>query len=162
MTDETPIKTGIAPKDVLAKMTGLEAMQAIIAGELPGASIADLLNFRLVEVAFGMAAFEGSANLSHSNPVGTIHGGWYGAIMDSALGCAVHTTLPVGAGYTTLEYKVNITRGVPCDTKVRATATVSHSGRSTAVAEAKLVGVDDGKLYATGSTTCIIFAPKPA
>ena len=85
-----------------------------------------------------------------------VHGGWYGTILDSALGCAVATTLEPGAGYTTLEYKVNLTRGLKPGTLVECRARVQHAGRSTAVAEGTIIGVEDGKLYATGSTTCII------
>ncbi len=142
-------------------MNGLETMQAIVEGKLPPAPIAKEMNFCLVAVAEGSATFEGEPGPEFRNPLGTIHGGWYGAILDSALGCAVHTKMPEAAAYTTLEYKVNITRAIPVGTKVRAIGTTSHVGRSTAVAEAKLTGVDDNKLYATASTTCIILNSGP-
>jgi uncharacterized protein (TIGR00369 family) len=88
--------------------------------------------------------------------MGTVHGGWYGTLLDSAMGCAVMTTVPKGSAYTTLEYKVNIVRPIPLDTEIEASAQVEHAGRSTGVANSWIRGLDDGRLYATGSTTCII------
>jgi uncharacterized protein (TIGR00369 family) len=84
-----------------------------------------------------------------------VHGGWYGTILDSCMACAVMTTVPKGAVYTTLEYKINIVRAIPVGTPVIATGVVDHAGRSTGVATGRIEGVD-GKLYATGSTTCLI------
>ncbi|MFO7771785.1 MAG: PaaI family thioesterase, partial [Roseovarius gahaiensis] len=78
------------------------------------------------------------------------------AILDSCMGCAVMTKVPRGSVYTTLEYKVNITRAIPLGLRVRATGVVDHAGRSTGVASGEIRGIDDGKLYATGSTTCLI------
>jgi len=86
-----------------------------------------------------------------------VHGGWYGAILDSAMGCAAMSVVPKGHWYTTLEYKVNLARALPVGVDVLAEATVQHAGRTTVVAEARLTG-PDGKLYATGSTTCIVMA----
>ncbi len=149
----------VDPKQI-AGLTGLETMQKMLAGELPPAPIAKTMNFWPVEIADGVAVFEGIPLAAFRNPMGVIHGGWYGAIMDTVLGVSVHTKMGAGQGYTTLEYKVNITRAIPVGTLVRATGTVSHCGRSTAVSEAKLVGVEDGRLYATGSTTCIILGGK--
>ena len=77
--------------------------------------------------------FKGTPQFNVTNPLGTIHGGWYGAVLDSCMACAVMTKVPRGSIYTTLEYKVNITRALPLDTLVRAIGTVAHSGRSTAV-----------------------------
>ena len=102
--------------------------------------------------------FEGAWQEFLTNPAGTLHGGWYGTILDSALGCAVMTVLPQGVGYTTLEYKVNITRAIPPGTEVECWAEVDHAGRSTAVAHGEIRGLEDGKLYATGSTTCIVLS----
>lgn len=144
-------------REDVAGMTGLAMMEAIRDGGLPGAPIAELMNFFLHRVEKGEVAFRGTPEFRHFNPNGTVHGGWYGTVLDSALGCAVATMLPAGAGYTTLEYKVNLTRGVKPGTLVECVGRVQHAGRSTAVAEAEIRGVEDGKLYATGSTTCIIF-----
>ena len=92
--------------------------------------------------------------------MGTIHGGWYGTILDSAMACAVMTTLPAGKIQTTLEFKVNIIRSIPAGAQVDAIGTVEHSGKSTGVAVGSLVDVNTGKLYASSSTTCIIMTPK--
>ncbi|HBN31163.1 MAG: PaaI family thioesterase [Rhodobacterales bacterium] len=147
--------------DAIRHLTGLETMQAIVDGSLPPAPIATTMNFWMVSVGDGEAVFEGAPGPAFRNPTGAIHGGWYGAIMDSVLGVAVHTKMGAGQAYTTLEYKVNITRAIPVGMQVRAIGTTSHVGRSTAVAEAKLIGVEDGRLYATASTTCMVFAPNP-
>ncbi|MEZ5752996.1 MAG: PaaI family thioesterase [Paracoccaceae bacterium] len=141
----------------IAAMSGLEFIEAIRDGRLPGAPIAGLLNFHIHEVSEGVVTFRGTPKFEFFNPMGTVHGGWYGTILDSAMGCAVATTLPKGHAYTTLEYKVNLTRAVAPGTLVACRAEVQHAGRSTAVAQATIIGVEDGKLYATGSTTCIIF-----
>lgn len=152
--DELPTKS-----DLIGR-SGLDFMTAVLNGELSGPPIADLLNFRLRSVEFGTVTFRGSPKFSASNPMGTVHGGWYGTVLDSALGCSVMTTLPKGTIYTTAEYKVNIIRGVPLGTEVDVTGQVEHSGRSTAVATAKMIGVEDGKTYAVGSTTCAVMTPK--
>ncbi|MEM8553544.1 MAG: PaaI family thioesterase [Pseudomonadota bacterium] len=115
------------------------------------------MNLRLVGVELGRVTFAGIPEQRHANPVGHVHGGWYGTLLDSAMGCAVQTRLPAGRGYTTLEFKVNITRPVPVGMEVEAVAECQHAGRSTAVARGEVRGVGDGKLYATGSTTCFVF-----
>lgn len=140
----------------VAAMSGLEYMRAILEGRVAGAPIAEVMNFRLHEVSEGEVAFRGTPEFKHFNPMGGVHGGWYGTILDSALGCSVASVLPAGAGYTTLEYKVNLTRALKPGVLVECRSRVQHAGRSTAVAEATIMGVEDGKLYATGSTTCII------
>ncbi len=142
----------------ILSMSGLDYLNAMLAGRVPPASIAATLNFRLHAAAQGRAAFRGAPLASHGNPFGATHGGWYGAILDSALGCAVMSVLPQGQTYTTLEYKVNLTRALPPGTLAEATAIVQHAGRSTCVATAELRGVEDGRLYATGSTTCLVMA----
>ncbi len=131
-------------------------MQDMQAGRLGGPPIGETLGFRLVSVACGEVAFEGVAKAGVTNPMGGVHGGWYGAILDSCMGCAVMTMLARGQIYTTLEYKVNITRPVPLGLIVRAVGRVSHAGRKTGVATGELRGAENGKLYATGSTTCLI------
>jgi uncharacterized protein (TIGR00369 family) len=100
--------------------------------------------------------FTGTPEFAAMNPMGSLHGGWYGAILDSCMACAVMTTLPAGSYYTTLEYRVNIIRAIPLGTAVNATGTLQHAGRSTGIARGEITGIDDGKLYATGSTTCLI------
>jgi uncharacterized protein (TIGR00369 family) len=105
----------------------------------------------------GIAVFQGRPQLKHYNPLGSVHGGWFATLLDSALGCAVHSTLPAGKAYTTLELKVNIVRALTDAVPfVRAEGRVIHLGRQVATAEARLIG-PDGKLYAHATTTCLIF-----
>ncbi|MGB0496963.1 MAG: PaaI family thioesterase [Rubricella sp.] len=144
-------------------LTGLEVMQAILAGRIPGAPIARTLNFGLTSVERGVVAFEGAPGFEAMNPNGAVHGGWFGAILDSCMGCAVHTMMPPDTAYTTLEYKINLTRGLmPGGERVRAIGECRHAGRRTAVADGRLIGCETGKLYATGSTTCLVFPRQPA
>ncbi|MEM7721900.1 MAG: PaaI family thioesterase [Pseudomonadota bacterium] len=143
-------------KDQLLSMSGLAFMEGVRDGKLASAPIAQTVNAFCDEVELGRVTFRGSPTFDHLNPMGGVHGGWYGTLLDSALGCAVMTHVPQGSVYTTLEYKVNITRALPVGTEVIAEGVTSHVGRSTAVAEATIRGAEDGKLYATASTTCII------
>lgn len=150
-------KPGIASPEMVAGKSGLEVMHAILTGELPFPHIADTLDFRLVEVDAGKAVFQGAPQLKHYNPHGTVHGGWYATLLDSALGCAVHTMMPAGRAYTTAELNVNIVRAASIATgPLRAIGTVVHCGRQLATAEARIVG-PDGKLYAHATTTCLVF-----
>ncbi|PQO23637.1 thioesterase [Rhodobacteraceae bacterium WD3A24] len=142
----------------LASMSGREFMDAMLAGRVARPTISGLLNYRLHSVEDGVVAFRGTPGFEHTNPVGAVHGGWYGTLLDSAMGCAVMTRVPRGFWYTTLEYKINITRALALGTEIEARAEVQHSGRSTVVAAAELRGVEDGRLYATGSTTCLVMA----
>jgi len=144
---------------VLLARSGLESMQAMISGELPGPPICATLGFWPLSAERGLVIFEGRAGLDVTNPMRGVHGGWYGAILDSCMGCAVMTELARGEVYSTLEFKVNITRALPLDRLVRAIGTVQHKGRSTAVAIGELRGLEDDRLYATGSTTCITLRP---
>ncbi len=148
---------GLSKPAQVAGKTGLQVMQALLAGELPYPHIADTLDFSLVEVGEGRAVFQGTPQLKHYNPLGGVHGGWYATLLDSALGCAVHTMMPAGRAYTTAELSVNIVRGASVKTgPLRAIGTVIHCGRQLATAEARIVG-PDGKLYAHGTTTCLVF-----
>ncbi|HMO07234.1 MAG TPA: PaaI family thioesterase [Paracoccaceae bacterium] len=137
-------------------MSGMAFMQAMLAGSLPQAAMSRALDYRLDSVEPGRVVFRGTPGFGHTNPVGGIHGGWYGTLLDSAMGCAVMTAVPQGRWYTTLEYKVNILRALPPGTEALAIGLLDHAGRSTAVAHGELRGAADGRLYATGSTTCII------
>jgi len=153
--------TARGPEDLLGfddilGMSGFEFMRGILEGRIAGPTIAGLMNYRLHEVEPGRVAFRGTPEFAHTNPMGTVHGGWYGTLLDSAMACAVMTMVPKGSYYTTLEFKVNITRALPLGVEIEALGVVSHAGRSTGVAEGTIRGVEDGKLYATGSTTCII------
>lgn len=141
-------------------LSGLEFMQGILDGTIAQPPIGDTLGFELVRVAEGSVTFQGTPAFKATNPIRTVHGGWYGTILDSCMACAVMTTLPKGSYYTTLEYKVNIVRAIPLGTAVAATGTVQHAGRSTGVSIGEIRGIEDGRLYATGSTTCMIMTAK--
>jgi len=157
---EQGVGPGVARPEQVAGLTGLEIMQAILGGSLPYASIAKTLDFMLIEVSPGQAVFQGTPGSGHLNPMGTIHGGWYATLLDSALGCAVHTMMPVGRAYTTAELSVNLVRSIGSKVqRVRVHGKVIHCGRQLATAEARLVG-PDGTLYAHASTTCLVFDLK--
>jgi len=144
------------PQDV-SDRSGLDLMQAMLRGELPYPPIARTLDFTVMEVAEGRALFQGAPGPAHLNPMGGIHGGWYATLLDSALGCAVHTLMPPGRGYTTAELSVNLVRAIGTRAKrVRAEGKVLHCGRQLATAEARLYG-PDGTLYAHATTTCLVF-----
>ena len=148
---------GLASPEQLAGKTGLEVLQAMARGEIPFAEIAKTLDFTLMEVGEGRAVFQGTPLAQHLNPLGTIHGGWFATLLDSALGCSVHTMMPPGRGYTTAELSVNYVKGLtPRVARVRAEGKVIHCGRQLATAEARLVG-PDGTLYAHATTTCLVF-----
>jgi uncharacterized protein (TIGR00369 family) len=151
---------GIASRDQIAGLTGLEMMQSLLNGKLPSVPIANTLDFCLIHLDDGKTIFQGTPKSAHLNPLGTIHGGWISTLLDSALGCAVHTKMPVGRGYTTAELSVNMVRALtPKVERVRAIAEVLHCGRQLATAHAKLVG-PDGTLYAHATTTCLVFEMK--
>ena len=148
---------GVATAAQWAGRTGLEQMQAMLAGELPFAPIAKTLDFSLIRVEPGVALFQGKPGPAHFNPMGSVHGGWFATLLDSALGCAVHTLMPAGRGYTTAELSVNYVRGLsPKVGRVRAEGKVIHCGKQLATAEARLFG-PDGTLFAHATTTCLVF-----
>ena len=134
-------------------------MQGILQGTLPRPPISAVLNYSLDAVAEGHVVFRGTPNFDHTNPMGTVHGGWYGTLVDSCMTCAVMTKVPKGSVYTTLELKLNIIRPIPAGMLVDCTGTTQHTGRSTGISNGTITGVENGKLYATASTTCIIMTP---
>lgn len=139
--------------------TGIELARMSLDGRLPEAPICGTLGFRLVEVEEGRAVFEGDPGEHLLNPMGTVHGGFMATLLDSALGTAVLTALPAGRAYTTVQLGVNLVRPVFATTPtLRCEGRVVHVGRTTATAEARVVGTDDGKLFAHGTTTCAVFA----
>jgi len=151
---------GVARPEQVAGLSGLEIMQAMLRGDIPYAAIAKTLDFGLIEISEGCAIFQGTAGPAHLNPMGTVHGGWYATLLDSAMGCAVHTLMPAGRAYTTAELSVNIVRAIsPTVQRVRAEGRVIHCGRQLATADARLVG-PDGTLYAHSTTTCLVFDLK--
>ena len=139
------------------ELTGLEYLRALIAGDLPRPPISELMGFDLIEAEEGYALFRGVPGEQHLNPIGSVHGGFAATLLDSALGCAVHTTLPAGVGYSTLELSVNLVRGItPATGPVLAEGRIVHGGRRTATAEARLHAEDGGALLAHATTTCLI------
>jgi uncharacterized protein (TIGR00369 family) len=152
---------GVATREETAGLTGLETLQAMMRGELPRTHIGETMDFLLVEVSHGRAVFQGVPGQKHLNPMGTVHGGWYATLLDSAVGCAVHSTMPVGRAYTTAELSVNLVRGaVPGREPLRAIGQVIHVGRQLATAEGRIVDAA-GKVYAHATTTCLVFE-RPA
>jgi uncharacterized protein (TIGR00369 family) len=148
---------GVASADQVVGKTGIELFDAMFSGDLPLPPICESLDFIAVDIEKGRAVFQGRPLARHYNPMGTVHGGWYATLLDSAVACAVHSSLPAGKAYTTLELKVNMLRAltdrVPL---VRAEGTVIHLGGQVATAEGRLYDAD-GKLYAHATTTCLIF-----
>ena len=148
---------GVARPEQIAGKTGLEMMQAMLRGDLPSPRIATTLDFVMVEVHLGRAVFQGTPGIAHLNPMGAVHGGWFATLLDSALGCAVHSMMLIGRAYTTTQLGVTLVKALtPKVQRVRAIGTVIHCGRQLATAEARLVG-PDGTLYAHATTTCLVF-----
>jgi uncharacterized protein (TIGR00369 family) len=142
--------------DAIHELSGLERMRRVIAGKLPRPPMAALMDIALVEASEGRAVFEATASEFHYNPIGMVHGGFAATLLDSAMGCAVHTMLPARVGYTTLEFKINLLRAIGTDTgKLRGIGSVLHAGRTTALAEGRLEDAG-GRLYAYATTTCLI------
>jgi uncharacterized protein (TIGR00369 family) len=140
-----------------AEMAGLDYVRAVQSGEIPPPPIAVVMNFSIDELEEGRAVFIGEPGEEHYNPIGVVHGGYASTILDSALGCAVHTTCLAGVGYTTQTLEVKYLRAITRDTgAVRSEAEVIHRGRKTATSEARLTSVETGKLLATGTSTCLI------
>jgi uncharacterized protein (TIGR00369 family) len=147
----------LAAFDAGKEMSALEWMRAIVEGRLPPPPIARLLGFRLAEVAPGLAVFEVTPGEQHYNPIGVVHGGLALTLLDSAMGVCVHTLLPAGAAYTTLETKVNMVRPVTAQVgTLRAIGKVVHLGKRVATSEGRFEDAD-GKLYAHGTSTCMVF-----
>ncbi len=140
-------------------MSGLEYLKAVQAGKIPPPPIAELMDMRLTEVSEGRVIFAVEPAEYHYNPLGTVHGGLAATLLDSAMACCIHTTLPVGTGYTTLEIKVNYLRPMTHETGVVfCEGKVVHSGGRIATAEGRLTDAA-GRLFAHGTTTCIIYRP---
>lgn len=148
---------GNVPVAELAELTGLEALRRMASGAYPAPTIAERMSFLLVEVDEGRAVFKGMPDERHLNPLGGVHGGWAATIMDSALGCCVHTLLGKGEAYTTAEMKINYTRPIAPNAGVlTCEGKVVHKGRTLAVSEARLVDAE-GRLLAFGTETCALF-----
>ncbi|MGZ5804163.1 MAG: PaaI family thioesterase [Xanthobacteraceae bacterium] len=149
-------KFGLVELETAAALSGLDLLKEMIAGRLPGPPIMETLDFRLTEIENGRAVFEGNPAFKHYNPLGTVHGGYTATLLDSCMGCAVHSSLPKGSTYTMLEFKVTLIRAVTADTgKVRAEGRIINSGRRVATAEGRLIDGKD-RLLAHATTTCLV------
>ncbi len=149
---------GLVPPAIMAGLSGLDFLSGIITGALPAPPMAATLGFTLIEVERGRAVFRVVPDERHYNPLGTIHGGLAMTLLDSCIGCAVHATLAAGLAYTSIETKVNFTRAV--STKVGpllAEGRIISEGRRICTAEGRLVGAGDGRVYAHGTGTCLVF-----
>lgn len=152
---ETP-GYGVVPPAEAAAVSGRELLQGMIDGRFPAPPITQAMKFWLTEVGEGTAVFEGEPGGQLLNPMGIVHGGWTMTLIDSATGCAAHTLLPAGVGYTTVETKVNFSRTIRADTgRVRAEGRVVSKGRQIISAEALLKG-PDGRVLAHGTSTLLV------
>jgi uncharacterized protein (TIGR00369 family) len=143
-------------------LSGAEFLAAIAAGEIPPPPLMRALDFAGASFGDGTAAFQLTPQEFHYNPIGTVHGGVFATLLDSACGCAVHTRLPRGTFYTSLDLSVKFLRPVTVDTGlITATGTVVHLGRRTALAEAKITDAK-GKVYVTATSSCLILRPEQA
>ncbi|WP_018604859.1 PaaI family thioesterase [Uliginosibacterium gangwonense] len=148
---------GIAKMEQLAGKSGREILHAMMSGELPYPPMNETMNMTLLEAGDGRAVFQGIPLLQHYNLLGTVHGGWFATLLDSALGCAVQTTLSAGRSYTTAELSINIVRPASQKTgPLRAIARVVHRGGQMVTAETR-VEDEEGRLYAHATTTCFVF-----
>jgi uncharacterized protein (TIGR00369 family) len=150
---QDPVPTAVAG----ATMTGMEYMTAIVEGKVPPPPIAVTMRMKPIELGDGLAVFAGEPGEEHYNPIGVVHGGYAATLLDSALGCAVHTTLPAGVGYTSLGLEAKYVRPITRDTgRVLCEARVVYRGRRQATAEANMTAAESGKLLAHGVATCMI------
>ena len=149
LADDSEWQDPVATAAAGAEMAGLDYMRAVIAGELPPPPIAVTMNMAPIELEEGRVVFAGEPGEEHYNPIGVVHGGYAATILDSALGCAVHTTLPAGVGYTSLGLEVKYVRPITRDTgRVLCEGDVLYRGRRQATAEARLTAEETGKLLA--------------
>jgi len=150
--------------DKLARLAphyaGVDFLRAIQSGELPAPPIADLLDFEITDIVKGEVTFAMTPQDKHYNPIGSVHGGVVATLLDTVMGCALHTLLPQGAWYTTLDINVRYHRGITLQTgRVAATGTVVHNGRRTATAEGRIVESGTGRLLATSTSTLLVVRP---
>lgn len=152
------IQYGVVPIETKKSLTGFELLTGIMEGRLPEPPIQRALDFHPIRVERGQIVFAGIPKYDFYNPLGSVHGGYTATLLDSCMACAVHSTLEVGYTYATLEVKINYIRPITVDTgEVRAEGCVINSGKRIATAEGRLLD-SAGKLYAHGTTTCLIFA----
>ncbi len=143
-------------------MSGLEYLRALMRGELASAPIAATMGMTIEEVEESRVVFAAEPGEHLYNPIGTVHGGLVATLLDSAMACAIHTTLPPGVRYTTLELHINYVRPVLVSTgRIVCEGRVVHRGSTVSTAEGRVTSVRDGKLLAHGTTTCLVIAERP-
>jgi uncharacterized protein (TIGR00369 family) len=147
---------GVVPPETAKTMSGLQLLTAIMENALPAPPIQQALDFRIVKVERGYTVFAGKPKFEYYNPLGSVHGGYIAALLDSCMACAAHSTLEAGFSYATLEIKINYVRAVTSGTgEGRAEGKVINSGKRIVTAEGRLID-SAGKLYAHGTTTCLV------
>jgi uncharacterized protein (TIGR00369 family) len=156
------LEYGVTPTEVMASMPGIDFVRAIFAGKLPTPPIMQTIEPFDCTAEPGVVVLHSIPGLRHYNPIGSVHGGYAATLLDSAMGLAVHSMLPQGTGYTTLEFKVSFIRGMTKDTgPVRTEGRTLNVGRRTATAEARITDAK-GRLLAHATTTCLVLElPKP-
>ncbi len=148
------------PREQLTGISGRETLERVLSGEFPAPPFAPTMLIDLVEVGEGRVAFRGQPDFSFLNPMGTVHGGWIATILDSAMGCAVHSTLKPGQLYTTTAMTINYVRPLMADSgEVRCEATTVYSGARMATSEGRLID-GKGRVIAHGSESCLIFETR--
>ena len=159
MTDNPTrqVEYGVTPTEVMASMTGIDFLRAMFAGKLPAPPIMQNIEPFDYSVEPGVVSFSSVPGFRHYNPIGSVHGGYAATLLDSAMGLCVHSMLPAGSGYTTLEFKISFIRGMTKDTgQVRSEGRVLNVGRRAATAEARITD-SKGRLLAHATTTCLVF-----
>ena len=160
LMSDTPARTneyGVTPTEIMASMPGLDFVRAIFSGQLPEPPIMQTVEPFDCTAEPGVVVIHSFPGFRHYNPIGSVHGGYAATLLDSAMGLAVHSMLPAGTGYTTLEFKLSFIRGMTKDSgKVRTEGRTLHVGRRTATAEARITDAK-GRLLAHATTTCLVF-----
>ena len=162
-TTTAKIEYGVTPTEILASMTGIDFVRAIFDGKLPAPPIMQTIEPFDSTAEPGIVVMHSTPGFRHYNPIGSVHGGYAATLLDSVMGLAVHTMLPPGTGYTTLEFKISFIKGMTEDTgAVRSEGRTLNVGRRTATAEARITD-SKGRLLAHATTTCLVFEiPKGA
>ena len=151
------LEYGVTPSEVMASMPGIDFVRAMFAGKLPSPPIMQTIEPFDCTAEPGVVVIHSTPGFRHYNPIGSVHGGYAATLLDSVMGLAVHTMLPAGTGYTTLEFKISFIKGMTGDTgPVRSEGRTLNVGRRTATAEARITDAK-GRLLAHATTTCLVF-----
>ena len=159
MDDQMARKTqyGVTPPEVMASMAGIDFVRAIFDGRLPAPPIMQTIEPFDSTAEPGVVVMHSIPGFRHYNPIRSVHGGYAATLLDSVMGLAVHTMMPAGTGYTTLEFKISFIKGMTKDTGVvRSEGRTLSVGRRAATAEARITDAK-GRLLAHATTTCLVF-----